>query len=90
MAESRCGLLCSKCNFREQVPCPGCTQMKKPFWGESCPVKSCCEDRGHVHCGECTDFPCSILHQFAYEMEQSDNGERIEQCKRWCQERPLS
>mgnify|MGYP000644686278 CR=1 FL=1 len=24
---------------------------------------------------------CSLLHTFAYDMEQSDNGVRIEQCK---------
>ncbi len=86
MTESRCGLLCSQCEYRESVPCSGCIQMQKPFWGESCPVKSCCEERGHLHCGECGDFPCETLHQFAYDEQQGDNGARIEQCKRWRQE----
>ena len=26
----------------------------------------------------------SLLHTFDYDMEQSDNGARIEQCKKWC------
>ncbi len=26
---------------------------------------------------------CSLLPTFAYDMEQSDNGVRIEQCKKW-------
>ena len=43
--ESRCGLLCSQCSFRESMGCKGCVQIDKPFWGESCPVKGCCEGR---------------------------------------------
>lgn len=45
MIESRCGLLCGKCGYKEQMNCRGCIQIEKPFWGESCPVKSCCETR---------------------------------------------
>ena len=33
--ESRCGLLCSQCSFRESMGCKGCVQIDKPFWGES-------------------------------------------------------
>ena len=58
--------------------------MDKPFWADSCPVKSCCENKSLQHCGECDDFVCPLLHTFAYDMEQSDNGARIEQCKKWC------
>lgn len=83
MIESRCGLLCSQCSYREQVDCPSCVHMSKPFWGDICPVKSCCEAKSKEHCGQCNDFPCDLLHQFAYETEQSDNGKRIEQCKEW-------
>lgn len=86
MVQSRCGLLCSECAYREQMGCSGCVQMEKPFWADSCPVKSCCETRGQEHCGECTDFACDLLHKFAYNMEQSDNGKRIEQCKMWLQQ----
>ena len=87
MIESRCGLLCSACTYREQVGCPGCTAMEKPFWGESCPVKSCCEGKQRQHCGSCDSFPCDKLKGFAYDKEQGDEGRRIEQCRRW-QEKP--
>lgn len=32
MTESRCGLLCSECSFRETSGCKGCVNMDKPFW----------------------------------------------------------
>lgn len=83
MIESRCGLLCAQCAYREQMNCPGCVHMDKPFWGESCPVKACCEDKGHSHCGQCGEFPCNLLHQFAYDEKQGDGGKRIEQCRCW-------
>lgn len=83
MVESRCGLLCSECAYREQMNCPGCIHIAKPFWAESCPVKDCCEGKKLTHCGVCEAFPCALLHKFAYEMEQSDNGRRIEQCRLW-------
>jgi len=63
--------------------CSGCVQIKKPFWGEVCPVKGCCEGKGLDHCGVCGDFPCDLLNQFAYDTEQGDDGKRIEQCRKW-------
>ena len=89
MIESRCGLLCSDCSFREAMGCKGCVYMEKLFWADSCPVKSCCEQKGLRHCGECGDFVCPLLHTFAYDMEQSDNGARIEQCRKWCTVRTM-
>lgn len=86
MIESRCGILCSECKYKEQVNCKGCVNIDKPFWGESCPVKSCCEGKELLHCGKCADFPCDLLNKFAYDKEQGDDGKRIEQCKKWaCQ-----
>ena len=61
MVESRCGLLCSQCGYRESTGCKGCVRIEKPFWGEKCPVKSCCEERRLDHCGLCGDFPCGQL-----------------------------
>ncbi len=81
--ESRCGILCNECKYREPMGCSGCTQIDKPFWGDSCPLKSCCEDKTHQHCGQCSNFPCDLLKQFAYDKEQGDEGKRIEQCKCW-------
>ena len=83
MKESRCGLLCSQCAFRESMGCEGCVQIDKPFWGESCPVKSCCEEKQLAHCGLCGSFPCRTLEGFAYDAEQGDNGLRLEQCRKW-------
>ncbi len=81
--ESRCGLLCSECTYREPTNCVGCVHMEKPFWGDRCPVKACCEAKQHMHCGQCEEFPCDLLKDFAYDKEQGDNGSRIERCKCW-------
>ena len=86
MIESRCGILCSACEYKETMGCKGCTEIEKPFWGESCPVKACCEEKPHMHCGECASFPCTLAHQFAYDAQQGDNGRRLEQCQKWRQE----
>lgn len=87
MTESRCGILCSECGYREQMNCNGCVSISKPFWGEACPVKSCCEATDTNHCGLCESFPCDLLTQFAYDPKQGDDGKRIAQCKTWSESR---
>ncbi|MFO7698727.1 MAG: DUF3795 domain-containing protein [Anaerolineae bacterium] len=84
MIESRSGILCSACDYRERTNCGGCTLIGKPVWGDECPVKSCCESRGLEHCGLCEAFPCDVLTRFAYDPEQGDDGRRIEPYRRWC------
>ncbi len=81
--QSRCGLLCSECSYREPMNCPGCSHMEKPFWGDHCPVKGCCEGNQQAHCGECEKFPCDLLTSFAYDEKQGDEGRRIQQCRDW-------
>ena len=83
MVESRCGILCGQCEYREQMGCAGCVNIEKPFWGDSCPVKSCTEGKPHSHCGQCAEFPCQLLSQFAYDEKQGDGGRRIEPCRLW-------
>lgn len=83
MIESRCGILCSECDFLKKEECAGCTNIDRPFWGESCSVKSCCEEKQNGHCGECIQFPCDTLKQFAYDEQQGDDGKRIKQCEIW-------
>ena len=83
MIESRCGCVCSECEYREEQNCAGCVNIDKPFWGD-CPLKTCCESKGHDNCGNCGEFPCEQLTQFAHDPEQGDDGARIEQCKKWC------
>lgn len=82
MMESRCGILCSACEYREQMHCAGCANIKEPFWG-ACKIKTCCEGRKLPHCGECPQFPCANLKAFAYDKEQGDDGKRLEQCQAW-------
>lgn len=82
MIESRCGSLCNECEWRERTGCTGCTNLEKPFWGE-CAVKLCCEGKNLEHCGQCSDFPCELLKEFAYDKEHGDDGKRIEQCRIW-------
>ena len=55
--QSRCGLLCSWCEYREPCGCGGCVETKgNPFHGE-CPVAVCCQDKGYEHCGQCEALP---------------------------------
>ena len=83
MIESRCGILCGQCQYREQMGCPGCVNIDQPFWADACPVKACTEGKTHAHCGQCQNFPCQLLNQFAYDETQGDGGKRIEQCRLW-------
>ncbi|WP_050637690.1 DUF3795 domain-containing protein [Candidatus Stoquefichus sp. SB1] len=86
MVESRCGILCSQCEYKESMGCLGCLNISQPFWGEQCVIKDSCESKGYQHCGECDTFPCASLKAFAYDEKQGDNGLRIEQCKKWGKE----
>jgi len=85
MIKSRCGIVCDTklCKETYGFDCAGCANISKPPWGDSCPVKDCCEGRGHDHCGLCNDFPCDMLNEFAYDKEHGDDGKRIEQCRMW-------
>ena len=83
MIESRCGIVCSACEYRDKMKCKGCVKITKPFWGDQCPVKACCESKKLENCGLCSNFPCQLLNKFAYDKEQGDNGKRIEQCRAW-------
>ena len=86
MVESRCGIQCSACAYRESTGCAGCTNHEKPFWGDVCPVKNCCEGKKLAHCGLCREFPCDVLRGFAYDPQQGDNGARLVQCQKWREE----
>ena len=86
--QSRCGLLCKWCTYREQFNCAGCTSMNgKAPWGHGdCDVAKCCQDKGYTHCGECDVFPCENLCGLSYgddEHNDKPEGARIEVCKAW-------
>lgn len=86
MVESRCGILCSKCQFLKDGVCEGCLKITKPFWGDVCVIKQSCETKGHDHCGQCSSFPCAQLTAFSYDQKQGDDGKRIRQCEAWKKE----
>lgn len=91
MIDSRCGLHCTDCAYKEPCNCGGCIETNgHPFHGE-CPIAVCCQNKGYVHCGECPDIPCKQLYAYSYlDKEHGDNppGARVEQCKRWTRDEP--
>lgn len=82
MFESRCGVCCDACERKESVNCKGCVNMDRPFWGGTCTVKACCEEKKQNHCGECADFPCAVFTGMGREQGYSPEP-RIEQCRKW-------
>lgn len=83
--DTRCGLSCAGCTYREKTGCGGCIATEgHPFHGE-CAVAVCCQSKGLLHCGLCSEFPCKLLHDYSYDPQHGDNpkGARIEQCREW-------
>jgi len=89
MVDSRCGLLCTGCSWKEPCGCGGCIEtMGHPFHGE-CPIAICAQEKGHSHCGECAQIPCAKLYEYSYlDPEHGDKpqGARIEVCRKWAAE----
>lgn len=85
MVTSRCGVRCDLCERKDQVHCKGCIQMKRPFWGGVCNVKSCVEKKHLNHCGQCIEFPCETLCNMGKE-QGFDPQIKIAQCMLWCEE----
>lgn len=83
MVESRCGLRCSECEWRDIMKCEGCLKISKPYWAKSCPIKACVEGKKIEHCGECGKFPCKQLHEFAFDPATGNEGTRIETLTDW-------
>ena len=88
MNDTRCGLSCAECGYREPHNCGGCVAtMGKPFHGE-CPVAVCCQSKGFDHCGFCSEIPCELLYSYSYlDPEHGDDppGKRVEICKAWAE-----
>ncbi len=85
MFESRCGVCCTCCERKEQVNCKGCLDIKTPFWGGECKVKTCCENNHLNHCGECGIFPCEMLSTMGKD-QGYDPLPKIKQCQKWAKE----
>ncbi|SHJ45532.1 Protein of unknown function [Anaerocolumna jejuensis DSM 15929] len=86
MIDSRCGLHCTNCKWKETNGCGGCIEtMGNPFYGE-CPVAACCQKKELTHCGECSNIPCNKLYCYSYlDKEHGDKpqGERVAVCREW-------
>lgn len=85
MIDSRCGLHCTGCEYKETNDCKGCIETNgNPFHGE-CPVAACCQEKGLIHCGQCPDIPCELLTQYSCDPVHGDSpqGARIDQCRLW-------
>lgn len=84
--DSRCGLRCSSCGWKESHGCGGCIETQgHPFHG-ACHIAQCCQDKGHAHCGECAEIPCDKLFAYSYlDAEHGDKpqGERMAVCRGW-------
>ncbi len=84
--QSRCGLLCSACGFRDTCGCGGCIETNgHPFHGE-CTIAVCCQGKGYVHCGLCPDMPCEKLYAYScLDKEHGDNppGARLGVLRFW-------
>lgn len=84
--QSRCGLLCNFCDFKDSHNCTGCiTSSGNPFYGE-CPIAVCCQDKGLEHCGLCSIMPCKKLEDYSCgEGEHCDNpkGSRLDILRMW-------
>lgn len=80
--ESYCGLVCSKCTYREKHSCPTCRPAEgKMFWG-TCKPATCCIERKLDHCGQCADFPCAELKDYSLDDKTGKYDGRIENLRR--------
>ena len=63
-----CGVDCSVCPDYLSKKCPTC---RKSVWpeGDACPPVACCGERKIPCCGDCADFPCSMMGEFYAESE---------------------
>ncbi|MDP4090103.1 MAG: Type 1 glutamine amidotransferase-like domain-containing protein [Bacillota bacterium] len=86
MIDSRCGLHCTGCSWKESHGCGGCiTTQGHPFHGE-CPIAMCCQAKGYTHCGECDIIPCDKLYAYSYlDPDHGDKpqGARVATCRKW-------
>ena len=89
IVDSRCGLQCTGCNFKDSNGCGGCIETNgHPFHG-GCHIAVCCQEKGLLHCGECDAIPCAALYAYSYlDPEHGDKpqGARVQVCRSWAAE----
>lgn len=50
----------------EDIRCEGCLSETPFLFCQSCPIKSCTQEKGYAGCHECADFPCSHIENFPF------------------------
>ncbi|MFI3325848.1 MAG: DUF3795 domain-containing protein [Clostridia bacterium] len=69
IVDSRCGLHCTGCDWKEGHSCGGCIETNgNPFHGE-CPVAVCCQEKGNTHCRPCSNIPCVLLTSYSFDKQ---------------------
>ena len=67
---SYCGFACAACsNFKKNENCQGCRAETKLLW--DCDIRICAIERGLLHCGLCSEFPCKTLMDFYHDGKPS-------------------
>ena len=56
-----CGVDCAECDGTH----PGCVDDRSKCLFRDCGFYACSRRKGLIHCGECDDFVCSRLDEFA-------------------------
>jgi len=78
---SSCGIDCDACEYKTENKCGGCrlcAPKGKCVWGGRCALYDCASGKNLQHCGECGEFPCAMLEEWAKE----GDGERIRNLKK--------
>ncbi len=48
----------------EEIACKGCLSDERFKYCQTCPVRSCTEEKGLEGCHKCNEFPCSFIDNF--------------------------
>ncbi|MBN1375959.1 MAG: DUF3795 domain-containing protein, partial [Dehalococcoidia bacterium] len=48
----------------EELVCDGCLSNRVFGYCQTCPIKTCCNDKNIEGCHQCTDFPCTYIDNF--------------------------
>ncbi len=58
-----CGVYCGECkHYKQNLNCKGCRNEFELI--EECSFRACASSKKLIHCGECTEFPCTELNAF--------------------------
>jgi hypothetical protein len=52
----------------EQIQCDGCLSDNKYLFCQSCKIRECVAAKGIKGCHECSEFPCSNIQNFPFEL----------------------